>query len=55
MEFLSQRGSVTSIMLACFEGAVNYSMWVGHGEFEMTYGGDNALPKFRNDHGEGTV
>lgn len=50
MEFFSQRGKLSSIVLTCFEAAIKASRYLGDGEHE-SYGGErDTLPKCRNDY-----
>lgn len=48
---LSQRGKISSIVLACFEEAISWSKYLGNGEFEnFEWKKYNKLPKCRNDN-----
>lgn len=50
-EYLSQGGTVASIVLACFDHAIDQDIYSGDGSFEESHGDDVAkLPKCRNDH-----
>lgn len=50
-EYLSQGGTVASIVLACFDHAIDQDIYSGDGSFEESHGEDVAkLPKCRNDH-----
>lgn len=50
-EYLSQGGTVASIVLACFDHAIDQDIYSGDGSFEESHGEDIAkLPKCRNDH-----
>lgn len=50
-EYLSQGGTVASIVLACFDYAIEQDLYSGDGSFEESHGEDVAkLPKCRNDH-----
>lgn len=50
-EYLSQGGTVASIVLACFDHAIGQDIYSGDGSFEESHGEDVAkLPKCRNDH-----
>lgn len=50
-EYLSQGGTVASIVLACFDHAIDQGICSGDGSFEESHGEDIAkLPKCRNDH-----
>lgn len=50
-EYLSQGGTVASIVLACFDHATDQDIYSGDGSFEEAHGEDIAkLPKCRNDH-----
>ena len=51
MAFLSEGGSIASIVLACFEEAISWSTYLGNGEFEIVdCKGYRKLPKCRNDN-----
>lgn len=51
IEYLSQGGTVASIVLACFDHATDQDIYSGDGSFEEAHGEDIAkLPKCRNDH-----
>ena len=50
-EYLSQGGTVASIVLACFDRAIRQDIYSGDGSFEDDHWEDVAtLPKCRNDH-----
>lgn len=50
-EYLSQGGTVASIVLACFDHAIDQDIYSGDSSFEESHGEEIAkLPKCRNDH-----
>ena len=50
-EYLSQGGTVASIVLACFDHAIDPDIYSGDGSFQESHGEDTPkLPKCRNDH-----
>lgn len=50
-EYLSQGGTVASIVLACFDHAIDQDLYSGDGSFEESHGESLAtMPKCRNDH-----